>query len=228
MSSMRIDAFHTGLEMKMPELAFTTDKTIAQLKENFYRRTGTEPKSMELWLVDSVGRRTRKLDDDEETLGTVFPPEDQNGGVSVHIVDTDSSSLSASNALLEGDVPKYEAPHGRKDFAEFRKGLRQEKGSPPVPTAATGMAEAAEYDEGDRVIVLKDQLKGTIRYIGKCALAAPGFFCGVELDEPKGKHDGTVKGKKLFDCAPGHGILVRPYAVRKMAFSDLGDDREEL
>ncbi len=33
---------------------------------------------------------------------------------------------------------------------------------------------------------------GTLRYIGPVQFAQ-GLFCGVELDQPEGKHDGEVK-----------------------------------
>jgi dynactin complex subunit len=44
---------------------------------------------------------------------------------------------------------------------------------------------------GNRVLV--NGLKsGTLRYIGPVQFAQ-GLFCGVELDQPEGKHDGEVK-----------------------------------
>jgi dynactin complex subunit len=43
---------------------------------------------------------------------------------------------------------------------------------------------------GNRVLV--NGLKsGILRYIGSVKFAQ-GLFCGVELDEPEGKHDGQV------------------------------------
>ncbi|XP_065678561.1 dynactin subunit 1 [Hydra vulgaris] len=61
---------------------------------------------------------------------------------------------------------------------------------------------------GMRVEVIgKDQI-GTICYVGMTAFAA-GKWVGVALDEPNGKNDGSVQGKKYFDCSPNHGIFVR-------------------
>mmetsp|Transcript_5142 Transcript_5142/g.9013 ORF Transcript_5142/g.9013 Transcript_5142/m.9013 type:complete len:202 (+) Transcript_5142:93-698(+) len=185
-ATVKVDVFHTGLEMNLPELRFQADKTIGEVKENLYRRTGTAPESMELWLVDGLDRKRQLLDKGECPISKVFPPEAEGGGWKLHIVDTNENSLSASKVLVEGDVPKYEAPHGRKDFSSFRNKRRSEESkAAPLPTSTTGMAEAAEFEEGDRVVTLKDGLKGTIRYIGKCSVAAPGFFVGVELDEAK-------------------------------------------
>lgn len=49
---------------------------------------------------------------------------------------------------------------------------------------------------------------GTIRFIGNTNFAL-GKWAGVELDEPNGKNDGTVVGKKYFECEQGHGTFVR-------------------
>ncbi len=38
---------------------------------------------------------------------------------------------------------------------------------------------------------------------------APGKWVGVELDEPKGKNNGTVLGKAYFSCRDNHGLFVR-------------------
>ena len=52
---------------------------------------------------------------------------------------------------------------------------------------------------------------------------------GVCLDEPLGLHDGTVKGVRLFDAAPGFGTCVRGKNVRVGSFPErsLLDEDEE-
>lgn len=48
---------------------------------------------------------------------------------------------------------------------------------------------------GDRVIVMSSQgsKPGTLRFFGNTEFA-PGDWCGVELDDPLGKNDGSVSG----------------------------------
>jgi Ca2+-binding EF-hand superfamily protein/diadenosine tetraphosphatase ApaH/serine/threonine PP2A family protein phosphatase len=41
-----------------------------------------------------------------------------------------------------------------------------------------------------------------------------GEWVGVELDKPTGKHNGTVQGKKYFECKAMHGMFVRPNDVQ--------------
>ena len=38
--------------------------------------------------------------------------------------------------------------------------------------------------------------------------------CGVELDQPVGKNNGTVGGHVYFKCADNHGVLVGPRKVK--------------
>ena len=48
------------------------------------------------------------------------------------------------------------------------------------------------------VIVSKTR-KGFVRFVGPTEFA-PGIWVGVELEEPRGKNNGTVDGKKYFNC----------------------------
>ena len=51
---------------------------------------------------------------------------------------------------------------------------------------------------------------GTVAYLGPVGYAQ-GEWCGIVLDEPAGKNDGSVKGKKYFECKPKHGLIVRSH-----------------
>ncbi len=54
---------------------------------------------------------------------------------------------------------------------------------------------------------------GTVAFVGPTEFAE-GKWVGVVLDEPNGKNNGLVKGKKYFECDDNHGIFVRPGQVR--------------
>lgn len=54
-----------------------------------------------------------------------------------------------------------------------------------------------DYKIGDRVIIKSTQGSklGTLKYMGPAKFAS-GEWCGVELDEPRGKNDGSVEGER--------------------------------
>jgi tubulin-specific chaperone B len=73
-----------------------------------------------------------------------------------------------------------------------------------------------------------DSRRGIVAYIGPVPeipggpVAAP--WVGVLLDEPVGKNDGSVAGKKYFNVPDGkkRGVFVRPDRV------EVGDFKPEL
>uniref|UniRef100_A0A914M0G3 CAP-Gly domain-containing protein n=1 Tax=Meloidogyne incognita TaxID=6306 RepID=A0A914M0G3_MELIC len=65
---------------------------------------------------------------------------------------------------------------------------------------------------GKRVIV-NGHYGGVLRYMGQVA-GKEGIFCGIELDQPVGKNDGTHEGAFYFGCRPGHGVFAPCHKVQ--------------
>ncbi|XP_062461727.1 CAP-Gly domain-containing linker protein 4 isoform X2 [Pezoporus occidentalis] len=74
-----------------------------------------------------------------------------------------------------------------------------------------------EIQVGDRVLVV-GQRTGIVRFCGMTKFA-PGFWCGIELDKPHGKNDGSVGGIQYFSCLPRHGIFAPPSRVQRLTGS---------
>lgn len=79
-----------------------------------------------------------------------------------------------------------------------------------VENPAAGIVSRAEL--GKRILV-NGHFPGILRYLGLINGKA-GIFCGIELDEPLGKNDGTHEGVFYFECRPGHGIFAPCHKVQ--------------
>ncbi|KAK2741452.1 hypothetical protein FQN57_005585 [Myotisia sp. PD_48] len=71
-------------------------------------------------------------------------------------------------------------------------------------------------------------------YTGEIPQDLSPIWVGIELDEPTGKNDGSINGKKYFDCPEKHGVFVKPEKVEAGDFPPLGldldldDEMEEI
>lgn len=96
------------------------------------------------------------------------------------------------------------------------------KAASPAPTlspsgSVRSLAGGADLRLGERVIVMSSQTgskAGVLRYKGPTAFAS-GEWCGVELDDPIGKNDGSVAGTRYFDCQPQFGLFAPAHKVSR-------------
>ncbi|XP_035477796.1 CAP-Gly domain-containing linker protein 3 isoform X2 [Scophthalmus maximus] len=97
-----------------------------------------------------------------------------------------------------------------KDKKEKEREKAQRKKSSVVSLDPEGM----NVEVGDQVLVA-GQKHGIVRFYGKTDFA-PGFWFGVELDQPTGKHDGSVFGVRYFSCLPKYGVFAPPSRVQRI------------
>nr|CDJ81363.1 Cytoskeleton-associated protein domain containing protein [Haemonchus contortus] len=62
--------------------------------------------------------------------------------------------------------------------------------------------------------------KGVLHYVGEVH-GKDGLYCGIELDTPTGKHNGTYQGVVYFVCPPRHGIFAPLYRVELDEIDDV-------
>ncbi|XP_043504569.1 CAP-Gly domain-containing linker protein 1 isoform X1 [Polistes fuscatus] len=91
--------------------------------------------------------------------------------------------------------------------------------SPSLNASTTSLSSTVSQRDlkiGERVIVSSSQgsKTGVLRYMGITEFAS-GEWCGIELDEPLGKNDGSVNDKRYFECRPKYGLFAPMHKVSK-------------
>ncbi len=115
----------------------------------------------------------------------------------------------------------------------IKKGVEYIPPAPKITDPDFMKEEAAAMSVGQRCSVEPGDRRGQVMYVGQVDGLPMGYWIGIKYDEPLGKNDGSVKGKKFFDAPPGYGAFVRPDKVKVGDYpevdefaSDLGSDDE--
>ncbi|XP_065173982.1 dynactin subunit 1 isoform X2 [Atheta coriaria] len=74
------------------------------------------------------------------------------------------------------------------------------------------MSAGDSFKLGQKVEVVGKEVQGIIAYIGVTEFAS-GKWIGLILDVPKGKNNGTVRGKEYFKCEENYGMFVKASQV---------------
>ncbi|XP_046739296.1 CAP-Gly domain-containing linker protein 2 isoform X2 [Diprion similis] len=101
---------------------------------------------------------------------------------------------------------------------ESTRGNLSQSISPSLNTSTTSLSSVShrELRLGERVIVSSSQgsKAGILRFMGTTEFAN-GEWCGIELDDPVGKNDGSVGEKRYFECRPKHGLFAPIHKVSR-------------
>ncbi|KAK7488664.1 hypothetical protein BaRGS_00020117 [Batillaria attramentaria] len=190
------------------EKHFPKDLTIAALKGKLELVTGASAATMKLSVLDKDNKFICNLDNDESLLGS-YPVD---SGMKIHVED---KQLSAGEFSDVSKVEKYEIPE--EEYSKRTDSVRAFKERNKLGRLETGV----RFDwQG---IHAGEEQYGTTDF-------KPGLWVGVQYDEPFGKNDGSVNGKRYFECPPKYGGFVKPTSVEVGDFpeEDLGFDEDEM
>ena len=90
---------------------------------------------------------------------------------------------------------------------------------PTPPTLADHATDEEEVEDhslapsllpGERCQTEPGGRLARVMFVGKIDALRAGYWVGVFYDEPVGKNDGSLLGKRYFRCPPGHGGFIRP------------------
>ncbi|GMF59521.1 unnamed protein product [[Candida] boidinii] len=254
MTSM-INVFITS-PLTSSERKIDLNSTVNQFKKKMEPITGIPPQNQKIWLyitADSNKRSEITSDDDNNKLSDFqITPYTR-----IHIEDTDPDEAlqQLEKELLESEndgnnntdgLYVLEESEYNKMSNTVRKWKQDQKLGRFDPEFNNKKNEIIEksnkksenFKINDRCIINngKDDIKdikrlGEIKYIGKIPeIDNENIWIGVELDEPLGKNDGSIKGVRYFQCQKNYGSFVKPSVVEVGDFpkEDLfGSDMDE-
>lgn len=139
-----------------------------------------------------------------ETPKDATPPADTQ--VSEPVDETATSEESSEPAPVE--EPPVSTPV--ESSVEEPKPEPESEPAPTSPSLQKDRITTAHI--GRRVSVEGYDTLGTLLFVGNHHVSGTSR-CGVALDDPVGKNDGSIKGHRYFECAPKCGILCSPKKV---------------
>lgn len=216
--SVLLRVTHSNLKSFNADVRFSLQMSVEAVKEKLWKKCGTSVNSMSLELYDDNGAKIAELSDNSRPFGFYSPLD----GFRLHIVDRDPSSVTSGGWLEDTSlVEKYkisDEAYEKRDgtFKKFKEKLAHQKPACASTKVADNYMEdlCANIKVGDRCQVEPGEKRGVVKYVGRAENLGPGFWVGVQYDEPLGKHDGLVKGTRYFNCPPNHGGMVRPDKVQ--------------
>ncbi|KAL8895016.1 MAG: hypothetical protein Q9192_003903 [Flavoplaca navasiana] len=218
--------------------------TISQLKGKLESVTGIPPSAqvLSLRLPDRQQATSISAEDEDSTKLELWflPPYAE-----VHVETTDPASstvIPPSSA-----VPKYEMPVETYSslpdtVLAYKKSHQIGRFDPHAPESKERKVaemwreiDAAAIAVGKRCVLSPSTTRrGTVAYVGLVPeIPGIGPWVGIRLDEPAGKNDGSVAGRRYFECDPQYGVFVRPDRVEVGDWKELGleeddDDLDEI
>ncbi|BGP55342.1 hypothetical protein JCM8202_002158 [Rhodotorula sphaerocarpa] len=223
-----------------------SDLTVHQLKLKLEPITGISVGAQKLSLTRSAaeaghgpstpGHLVAALDDDSRTLAGYGVQEYMT--IRVESSDPHASSLGGQYTD-DASVEKFELTE--EEYAARRDTVLAYKKRSQLgrfaPAASSGPASPAASIPADLVpgarceVALSEahSRRGTVRFVGPTEFGAQdgSVWVGVEWDEPVGKNDGAVEGKRYFQTGALRGSFVRPDKVTVGDFPELDPFADE-
>ncbi|XP_030755606.1 tubulin-folding cofactor B [Sitophilus oryzae] len=204
-------------DISFGEKRFPKDLTISDLKAKLELMTGGNCNTMRIEAYNKDNKLVASLDDNKQVLG-FYPIDD---GMRLHVID----DFQLRSEFDSANVPKFELSEEEyskrgdsvKTFLMKNKmGKYNEeyvKKKEQQESEEKSQAENMKVGSRCKVTVSNAPTRlGTIMYSGGID-GLTGSWIGIKYDEPVGKHDGSIKGKRYFQCPDKYGAFVKPSCV---------------
>nr|XP_004660000.1 tubulin-folding cofactor B isoform X2 [Jaculus jaculus] len=202
---------------------YSRSLTIAELKCKLELIVGTPASCMELELYGADDKLYTKLDQEDALLGS-YPVDDD---CRIHVIDHSGTRLGEYEDVSK--VEKFELSKEaydqkqntlrsflkRSKIGPYNEQQREQQEVEAAQRLAEEKAQASAISVGSRCEVHpqgQTPRRGTVMYVGLTDFK-PGYWIGIRYDEPLGKNDGSVNGRRYFECQAKYGAFVKPSAV---------------
>lgn len=244
----------TNVSNVRSERRFAKDLTIFDLKGKLELITGAITGNMDISVYDKTDEKKLvcELNDDNRLLGS-YPVD---SGMSFHVKDRTKVGISGDqqNGKQLGEfedmskVEKYEmAPDvyakrtdtvqsfmKRNNMGKYNEEEMKKLEADKTKQLAEEKELVANFKIGDRCEIdipgTGGTRRGTVKFVGETHFKPDLCWIGVHYDEPLGKNDGSIDGKRYFECPNKYGGFVRPMYVKVGDYpeEDLGLSDDEM
>ncbi|XP_012231486.1 tubulin-folding cofactor B [Linepithema humile] len=225
---------NSGRESCLVERRFRKGITIDEFKGKLELLTGGNPATMTVQVYDKNDKLICKLEEGQRLLGS-YPVDD---GMRIHVIDNFSSTTEDLSHVEKFEISEEEYAKktdtvkafleknklGKYNEEEMQKRAEEKKREEEAEERLASLCKVGNRCE----VFVPNQPKrrATILFVGKTEFKE-GWWVGVKYDEPLGKNDGSVGGKKYFECAPKYGGFVKPLHVKVGDFPEEDFDMDE-
>jgi len=219
------------------EKRFAKDTQIDSLKNKLELITGYLADDMKLKVLSKDKKFICDLDDESKMLG-FYPIEDGNFLLVEATRSLVPNQEDPNFKRFELTSEEYEKKRGTmKEFKEMhRLGRFSDQYTEANKSKEKMQQEKYEKEkQASELMKIDDRCQvrlpgaptrlGTVKYVGQLE-NKPGYFIGIKYDEPLGKNDGSVDGKRYFECLPNYGGFVKPENVTVGDFPEENFDDE--
>ncbi|CAH2269041.1 tubulin-folding cofactor B [Pararge aegeria] len=218
------------------ERRFKKDITVQDFKTKLEMVTGGSAATMKLKVYDNKNNFVCDIDNDAALLGS-YPVDD---GMRIHVIDHFALVKDFESSDAAERFRLSEEEYEKKDDT-LRSFLQRNKLGKYNEEEMNKMKEQQQKELEDEAKLAEAVLVGarcevrvpsqgtrraTVRYNGPLE-GARGIWIGVQYDEPRGKNDGSVNGKRYFTCPPKYGGFVKPMYVTVGDFPEEELDLED-
>ncbi|KAL4928242.1 TBCB family protein [Aspergillus undulatus] len=243
------------------ERRITPTWTVSQVKSKLETMTGIPPACQRLRLK-TPGRPDTWVEGDDSQIGNWGLM--RGSEIEVHDTRPQAARVNFSDlsSVEKYMLPTETYESLPNSVLAWKKNQKLGRFDPNAHSPLEAMVETAGRDAEEvkkrdisvskRAIILPSSpphvRRGTVRFVGPVpSIPVTGvdlenldastplpLWVGIELDEPTGKNDGSLNGKRYFECPSKTGVFVKPEKVEVGDFPALGldelldEDMEEI